>query len=73
MIADRIVYRLWEPPTCIDAALPPLSAAAEGGAVAARYPNLAPALKLAMHVLLTVARTLALALTPNLTFTLTSP
>ena len=28
---------------------------------------------LAMHVLLTVARTLALALTPNLTFTLTSP
>ena len=41
--------------------------------MAARYPNLAPALKLAMHVLLTVARTLALALTPNLTFTLTSP
>ena len=93
MLADRVVYRLWEPPTCIDAALPPSPAAAtvaaaaiavpgdeggegggegdirgvegdvrgdggdddNGGAVAARYPNLAPALKLALHVLLTVA------------------
>ena len=103
MVVDRVVYRLWEPPTCIDAALPPSPATAtvaaaaasaavpgdeggegggegditsvegavggggggdngdggtapeEGGAVAARYPNLAPALKLTLHVLLTVA------------------